>query len=360
MRTEITDILKSSGLDIGTSYSVESLSGDGSDRRFYRILSSNGLSYLLVFPGALTPRSTGEALSCQFIGSHLWERGVPVPRIYFFDRGTGGIIYEDLGDLLLHDLVKDWPMKSGGAASTTGMNISPRGESCVRPAQLIYVHTLDALLALQIKGVVGFKAEYCWQSAKYDQALILEKETHYFLDSYCRGFLGLSDFSDELLLEFCELAARAVREPGQYLLHRDFQSRNIMICHDEVRIIDFQGARFGPLAYDVASIVNDPYVDLPYSYREFLLDYYIEAAQRFIYLDRDSFLEGYYHIALLRNLQVLGAFAFLSMIRGKEFFREYIEPAVCDLSVKLSGPLGGEYPTLKGLVQKCIKKNIRE
>ena len=125
-----------------------------------------------------------------------------------------------------------------------------------------------------------------------------------------------------------------------------------MIHKKKVRIIDFQGARFGPLAYDIASLLNDPYVQLPYEQRKLLLEYYISKVSEKVIIERVNFIEGYYHIALLRNLQVLGAFSYLSVVKGKKFFQKYIRPALVDLSCKMTGHLKINYPTLAELVRK--------
>ena len=348
-QSRIADVLGNSGLFQGRSYQIAPLSPDGSERVFFRIIAEDMTSLLLVFPAGDSPVAMSEALSCHLIASHLGERKVPVPRVYYFDRDSGGVIYEDLGGQSLHGLLDGCRNKMGIVA----------GESGHLPLLLekYYKESLDALIGLQIKGVSGFKKEYCWQSVKYDTRLILERETGYFLESYCRGFLGLAEFADDLYLEFQELARRAVCQPADYLMHRDFQSRNIMIHQERIRIIDFQGARFGPLAYDVASLLNDPYASLPYDVRESLLEYYIKSLSNCISLDRESFLEGYCHIALLRNLQILGAFAYLSKVLEKKFFGQFIEPARQDLFYKLSGPLGEHYPVLLTLVQYISPEN---
>jgi len=302
-------------------------SGDGSDRFFYKIKVEGGLTCLAVLPSPTMAQAMAEAVACFQVGGHLFSCGVPVPEILAYDRDSGLVIYEDLGDLLLHDL------------------FNKQGRAPDQQIIQLYRTALDSLLVLQIKGAAGFEKDWCWDTCQYDQQLILTREAGYFRDAFCRDGLGLS-MPSGLQGDFEALASRATEEPVGFLIHRDFQSRNLMVQGSLVRIIDFQGARFGPLAYDLASLLNDPYANLNHDLRTELLNYYLDRAGQYIFLDQAAFIEGYYHIALCRNLQVLGAFSFLSSIRGKPFFKAYLKPALEDLIYKLEQLLPGVYPAL--------------
>lgn len=118
-------------------------------------------------------------------------------------------------------------------------------------------------------------------------------------------------------------------------MHRDFQSRNIMVCSGTPYFIDFQGGRMGPLQYDLASLLIDPYAALSQEMQDLLLEYYMMELSRYQYLDTDRFYKGYTCCALTRNLQILGAFGHLSKNRGKTIFETYIPPALESLSNNL-------------------------
>jgi aminoglycoside/choline kinase family phosphotransferase len=121
------------------------------------------------------------------------------------------------------------------------------------------------------------------------------------------------------------------RAAGHFLLYRDFQSRNIMVRENGIGLVDWQGARRGPLGYDLASLLLDPYVELSgieiehlYGfYRELLVDHDTEMA--------DPFDRYYPYLAIQRNLQILGAFAFLSRERKKTYFEAYIPASLKSL-----------------------------
>lgn len=303
------------------------MAGDGSDRCFYRF-ASGPLSLLAILPGENQDKGLAEARAAYGIGTHFFAHGAAVPRIYGFAEECGLILCEDLGDTKLHDLV----LAKGVEA--------PEVDTCYRQA-------LTALAHLQTETRQGFEPEWCWDTHRYDRALMLARESGYFRQALCEDFLGMAALPPGLEREFILLAERAEREPADFILHRDFQSRNLMLHEGKVRIIDFQGARLGPLGYDLASLLIDPYAGLPQTRQDALLAFYLEALAAHIPLDRGRFIEGYYYMALQRNLQILGAFAFLAKKRGKSFFRQFIKPAAFTLHQRLAAPQGRDFLLLR-------------
>jgi aminoglycoside/choline kinase family phosphotransferase len=129
-----------------------------------------------------------------------------------------------------------------------------------------------------------------------------------------------------------------------------------MLKEGRIRIIDFQGGRLGPLGYDLASVVCDPYVNLPGTVQEHLIDAYIRVLNTYLTYDAARFRREFLFLSLQRNLQVLGAFAFLSKQRGKKFFGPYIKPALLSLQSLLAKPMLQKYSTLKQLTDTCLEK----
>lgn len=303
------------------------LSGDGSDRPFFRI-TLPGQSYLAAFPSPTMAQALAEARSTFQIGMHLQRAGVPVPTIHAYDPVSGAILFEDLGDrLLFHEV------NSAG----------------VDHCEALYRQAVTLLADLQLGAHPGFREEWCWDTSRYDRELMINRESNYFAREFCGRFMGVTDPPSGLNAEFAALAERITLCPF-FLMHRDFQSRNLMVVGTRLRVIDFQGARFGPLAYDLASLLNDPYVLLSPAVKERLLTLYLQRASSYISLDPVRFMGEYHHIALQRNLQVLGAYAFLTLERGKEFFRAYIDPALQRLLTLLATTLAADYPVLLDLV----------
>jgi aminoglycoside/choline kinase family phosphotransferase len=178
---------------------------------------------------------------------------------------------------------------------------------------------------------------------------MLARESGYFLEAYCRQLLGVDGIGVALEGEFSELADLAASSPPEYFLHRDFQSRNLMIKDDRLRVLDFQGGRRGPLGYDLASLLIDPYVSLPDRLINKLLSRYQEVVADLTGLDMTGFSESYYWLSLQRNLQILGAFAFLYKVKGKAFFRDYLSPATANLIKILDDPRGRRFPSLRAI-----------
>ena len=195
----------------------------------------------------------------------------------------------------------------------------------------------------------------CWDTPRYDRRLMLERESLYFARETPMDMLGFPELSPELLGEFETLATLAARAPADFLLHRDFQSQNLMVHDERIRIVDFQGARFGPLAYDLASLLNDPYAELPEALKEDLLERYLTECKRFIKLDEEQFRQGYNYLALQRNLQVLGAYAFLSRKKGKTSFAAYIVPAAHALFRRLKQQ-AAVFPRLTRQVEASLER----
>ncbi|MFA6283886.1 MAG: phosphotransferase [Desulfurivibrionaceae bacterium] len=308
------------------------MAGDGSDRQFYRFTVA-GLSLLAVLPGASQSQGLAEARAASAIGQHFFRHGAAVPKIYGFAEECGLLLFEDLGDTKLHDLV----LQHGAEAVEV---------------DVYYRQALAALAHLQTETRQGFQPEWCWDTPRYDRELMLARESGYFQKALCEDLLGMSDLPQGLGQEFVFLAERAMQEPADFILHRDFQSRNLMICEGKVRIIDFQGARLGPLGYDLASLLIDPYAGLSLARQQILLGFYLDVLAAHIPLDPGRFIEGYYYMALQRNLQILGAFAFLSKNKGKQFFRQFIKPAAATLHGHLAAPQGRDFSCLRTVVEQ--------
>jgi aminoglycoside/choline kinase family phosphotransferase len=119
-------------------------------------------------------------------------------------------------------------------------------------------------------------------------------------------------------------------------MHRDCQHRNIMTRNGEWYFIDFQSGRIGPVTYDLASLLIDPYVDTQKKQAPDLIEFAFEIYAKQVSVSRNVFVSSYRACALTRNLQILGAYAFLSRIKNKPEFEKYIPPALQTLQKNLS------------------------
>jgi len=317
------------------SVQAEVLTPDGSLRRFCRLCHPHGEQLIAIAPPVDDESALREAVAGWKIGNHLYAKGVPVPRLHAFDRKSGLLICEDLGNTRLHDLL---------IASQVSLS----------QIQALYEQVVTQLALMQVRGRDTFDTAWCWDTPRYDQQLMLERESGYFLQALCLDMLGISVNKAALQHEFTALAQKAARADAGFFLHRDFQSRNIMVADGRVCFIDYQAARLGPLGYDLASLLIDPYAGLPADIQEGLLECYLDALTAMVSYDRDQFTNEYKLLAVQRNLQILGAFAFLSEQRGKLFFKGYIRPALQTLTHTLSSMGKSRFPFLAELVEQCL------
>jgi aminoglycoside/choline kinase family phosphotransferase len=313
-------------------WSARRIAGDGSARLFWRIHAFQPeASYVAMQNAPKDAYAKRENMAYLEIGRHLRARGIPIPEIHRFDPVGGWFILEDLGDLNLQEAY-------GQAGS-------------------LHLHeaALEVLFRLQTEGVKGFAPEWTCQTERFDRFVMRRYESEYFRDAFLCGYLGLKPEWPELTAPFEFLAERASRAPGEFLLHRDFQSRNIMINGKGIGVLDWQGARLGPLAYDVASLVIDPYTDLPERARKQLLERYAGLLNACNPAWAEAFQDSFPYLALQRNLQILGAFSFLSRVRGKRSFEAYIPRALRSLQGLLGEAGRGELGPLQGLVERLLR-----
>lgn len=305
------------------------LCGDGSDRGWQRILWPDQ-TMIVADHGIHTDATPSEAAAFVAIGRHLAEKKLPVPRIYGWDLFSGLVCMEDLGEERLHDRI----LKNG-----------------VQAALPIYREILDLLPRFH-HAAKGFTPEMAHTTPRYDRHLILERECGYFLSAFVSGVLGLTDRQTECSEAFRALADRMENAHLWGFLHRDLQSRNIMVKKNRPFLIDFQGGMIGPVAYDLAALLLDPYAALPQEIQDDLL----ETAARHLAaslpgIRKEEITEDFRHAAVCRNLQMLGAFGFLWKQKGKPFFRQFIPPAARTL-VQTTGALQEEvFAPLKKLAQ---------
>ncbi|VEN75140.1 conserved hypothetical protein [Candidatus Desulfarcum epimagneticum] len=308
------------------------LAGDGSDRVWTRtiwgektiIAADHGIQ------PAMDPGKTREIDSFVRIGRHLRAKNTPVPEIYLHDPFSGLAFMEDLGDTRLESHVR---------AMTDPGEIA----SC-------YQKIIELLVRMSVEGADGFKPSLTWQTPAYDREVILEKECRYFLDAFLNPRLGKKTPFSFFENEFEALAENALKFAVNGFMHRDFQSRNIMVKDGRFYFIDFQGGRLGPIQYDLASLLIDPYVGLSPDIRDLLLTHCFDALSARRPVDRAAFFSGCHYCALARNLQMLGAFAHLSGVKGKTGFARHIPRALQTLKKSLDRFKDAEFPRLKAAV----------
>ncbi|MBA2847725.1 phosphotransferase [Thermosulfuriphilus ammonigenes] len=273
----------------------EEIPGDGSLRRFFRLETDIGpLVAIVPAPGGLF-----EARCWWLWAKFLYRKGLPVPRPYFFWPEEGVIFTEDLGN---------WHLEKA-------YQLNNRVD--------LLEEAVDILLHLQ--SLDPHKAPRVFlETTTYGRQLMVFKESAAFVAIFCHQGLKI-EVPLSVARDLYSLArvAEASFDQNPVLLHRDFQSRNLMVKDNRLRLIDFQGLRLGPPAYDLASLLRDPYLDLSPSLEEDLLQAYLRLSGR----PEAALRRQYDLLALHRHLQALSAFVRLTRA-GRRHFAAYISPGL--------------------------------
>ena len=283
----------------------------GSDRRFYRINCSPDQTLILVKYNLEREENRHYVQIAKFLEAH----NIHAPKIYFHDPDEGLIWIEDLGE---QDL------------------FSYRDENwLVRRA--FYQSALDEIAKLHRVPEAESRAIRRDLPAEFNAALYLW-EQNYFLENCLGRHFKIDKLKLDELAALPALHRIAERLDGlpRLLVHRDFQSQNIIVRNGEAYLIDFQGMRPGLAEYDLASLLFDPYVELSETERAELLAYYrkqqIENGRR----SDSDFEETLRLCAMQRLMQALGAYGFLGLVKGHKQFLNYIPAAMKSLCAIVS------------------------
>ena len=302
---------------------ITPLTGSGSNRQYARISDSGG-SYI-----GMTGTDALENKAFLTIARHFRSKGIPVPEVLSVSKDGMSYLQEDLGDVLLSDLVaKAW--KEGG----------------IQPESLLeglLCRTMSMLPKIQFEGAEGLDFSVCYPQPSFDRRMILF-DLNYF--KYC--FLkpsGLEFNEVRLQDDFERFADDLLQEESDTFLYRDFNARNVMVRDGQPYFIDFQGGRRGPVYYDVASFVWQARARYPQWLKEKMLESYILALGQYMKVDRQHFDERLRLFVLFRTLQVLGAYGFRGLVENKAQFVVSIPPAMEGLRELLSVPFEA-YPYL--------------
>lgn len=287
--------------------SLIELPHSGSSRRYYRISSTNF--------SAIGAFNENHAENLAFINftHQLRISRVNVPQIYTSNLEENIYIIEDLGNQelltrLLQQKIKDvFPSE----------------------ALILYKKVIRQLIHMQIIAGKGFDYSKCHQHPKFDKESILY-DLNYF-KTYFIDALKLNYKEKSLQSDFELFSNYLLRADNKYFMFRDFQARNIIIKDSEPYFIDYQGARQGPLQYDLASLLFQAKAEIPEKERTNLLNEYICVARMFTPILSDEFTEFFYAFALIRVLQTLGAYGLRGLVEKKQHFIESIPLAINNL-----------------------------
>jgi aminoglycoside/choline kinase family phosphotransferase len=313
---------------------VMPMAGGGSLRQMIRYTAADGRTAV----GVIGPDPKENRAFISFSRA-LRGAGLPVPEILGEDAAAGVYLVEDLGDVTLCEALEEARRETG--------------ESLPKRMRVIYEQVLDWLPRLQIDGARAIDFADAHPAASYD-AQAMQWDLSAFKYLFLR--LGFVSF-DEALLErdFQTLIAFLQEEPADYFLHRDLQSRNVMLRDGEPVFIDYQGGRKGPLQYDVAKLLYEGRTALTEEIRAELLEIYLASLRQHLVFDEARFRAHYRGFVLIRILQGLSAYGYIGLYQRKPHFIQSIPPAQRNLAHLLeTGLLKVPLPELARVLERVV------
>lgn len=275
-----------------TPFTLRPASADASFRRYFRVIPDDGRASLIVMDA---PPEHEDCRPWLAVATLFGDAGVHVPAVIAADVEQGFILMSDLGDTTY--------LKAMSADN----------------AAALYADALGSLAAIQRTSRAGVLPEYSRD--------MLLREMRLFDEWYVTRHKGLAlDDSDRTMLEaiYAQIVAVNLAEP-QVFVHRDYHSRNLMYLPGQRNpgIIDFQDAVYGPVSYDLVSLLKDAYI---YWEEDFTLDQlirYWQVARTLgipVRADFSDFHRDFEWMGVQRHLKILGIFARLSHRDGKHAY----------------------------------------
>jgi aminoglycoside/choline kinase family phosphotransferase len=285
---------------------INTLKQAGSNRQYFRIIHHDH-RYIATY----NPLNIAENNAFIEFSRHFHRKQLPVPEILHADENKTKYLQTDFGDVSLFQVMQQ--------------------EGFSEHVFELFKKTIAQLARLQIEGGKNLDYNNCIATKSFDKQAIYS-DLLYFLYYFVRA-LDLPYDKNLLLNDFDLLSSYLMQEEQKYFMHRDCQSRNVMVKDERVYFIDYQGGMQGALQYDVASMLWQARAALPYQWREELLSYYFDQANELLdnSLDKQNFIDSYDGFVLIRMLQTLGAYGFRGLFERKPHFISSIPFALKNL-----------------------------
>jgi aminoglycoside/choline kinase family phosphotransferase len=302
-RRRIEQYLKSSGLAAAPA-TIVPLTGDASDRRYFRVLQQDGRSVVLALHTGPIEFAT---LPFANVAGLFEELPLPVPAILGHSDADGIVTLEDLGDVTLQAHL--------GAASPA------EHAALYREAVSLVEHLQRRGAELDTDGYLPYRIAFDVEKLTWE----LDFFVRHFLEGY-RG-IHLTGGEQSGLRDAWQAIAQELAADPRVLCHRDYHSRNLMLHRGRLHIIDFQDARLGPDTYDLASLLRDSYVDIEEPELSELIDHFLILKGRGRTRgqgDAAEFRRRFDLTALQRNLKALGTFGYQTTARNNPVYIQYM------------------------------------
>ncbi len=302
----------------GGAFQCEPMPGGASTRRYFRVRAGGSTVVAMFVPQGAQPEEIangGATARWPFLEVRdlLSAHAVDVPAVYAEDTSRGWLLLEDLGDETLAVHLAAHP------EAREGLYVRAVGD---------LARAQSALGALPEGNIVGSRA--------FDEGL-LSWEVHHFREwgLEARGVaLAAADRA-----EFDRIAERIARRIAGWervFVHRDYQSRNLMVRPGGALCwIDFQDALLGPRVYDLVALLNDSYQSFDRAFVEARLDDYARA-RGLGAADRAALGREFDVVTVQRKLKDAGRFVYIDRVKGNPSFTKFVQPTIAKVRASLA------------------------
>ncbi|HQS32218.1 MAG TPA: phosphotransferase, partial [Polaromonas sp.] len=328
--------------------SLRLASADASFRRYFRVDSLDAASSCIIMDA---PPAQEDCAPFVKVATLMGEAGLQAPRVMAWDEPLGFMLLTDLGAQTMMEVIAP-PADVNAIAQPTAAH------------HALYMQAVEALIRWQLASRPGVLPPY-------DDAL-LSRELALFPDWYVakhRGIVLTAGQQATLAKAFQQIKASSLNslDGARVFVHRDFMPRNLMIRTDRVDaplgqsqpgprdwlcqtagaaapsggilrhaqddrekqgsvgatslgVLDFQDAVYGPITYDIASLMRDAFLTWEEDFvLEVTVRYWQQARQAGLPVGDDfgEFYRAVEWMGLQRHLKILGIFARLTLRDGK-------------------------------------------
>lgn len=314
---------------------LESLAGDASRRKFYRVRKANH-TYIVIDADPGLGEKPNEYAAITHL---LRNNGFSAPEIFTSDLQEGFFIVEDFGDNLLTNLLEEDSSKQ----------------------EDLYQKALDILVEIQkitVDPVISYDKGTC-RLQNYDINLLIS-EVKVFTDWYFPHITKRPtpiSAKNELDAIMRGLLLPVVNSSKVVVL-RDYHAANLMDLEKRsgtksMGLLDFQDAVLGNAAYDVVSLLQDARRDVPHAFEKKMIAYFTEQAH---IQDTNNFMRDYYILAAQRNMKIIGIFTRLWLRDHKDQYLPHLNRVWRYLDEDLKSP---ELKSLKVWFDRWLPETLR-
>jgi aminoglycoside/choline kinase family phosphotransferase len=310
-------------------FQVFQLAGDASSRKYYRVVQ--GEKSFVLMNWEPFPENEDEYPLLSVL-AHFQKHKIHTPKIIAKSPKEGLLLQEDLGDLTLER--KFWENQNQE-------HILPFYKMAID--EIIKIHYPASL---DKTNCYAFKIQFDTEKFTWELNYALKN----LLQDLCKFNFTAAELKG-LEEDFHKISTKLDQEP-KLISHRDYHSRNLMLKHGKMRVIDFQDARLGPVQYDLVSLLKDSYVELDNNLADHLLKYYLSERSRVYEPIKD--LKHFNYIYEIQSVQrcfkACGSFASFFVMRNDTRYLKYIKNTLDKVRYSLNDL--NEFQNLSNILEK--------